>query len=171
MALPVIFIDMDGVLSDLNSGIKEMSGIDDLPDRDALFKTYLPAYTAGKGFENEKPLFNSYDLVDFLLDLQDTGKVELAILTSCGDFYHPQSEVVDQKKKFLESNFEKLTQIPFCVTTSGADKAILAHDKAFLIDDHHKNVAKFIAAGGRGIVYHHFELLELKRQIREFVEV
>lgn len=151
---PTIFIDMDGVLADLHTGIVALSGDASITDnRNSFFKTWLPQYVELNGFENQAPMPNAAKLVNFLTMLQKADKAKLAILTSHGEFYEPFSEVIRQKKAWLEKNFPQLNKIPFCATASGASKSILANPNALLIDDHYKNINKFIDAGGHGIVY------------------
>jgi 5'(3')-deoxyribonucleotidase len=159
--IPTIFIDMDGVLADLHAGIVEFSGDPTIIDqRSKLFKTWLPAYVNANGFEDQAAMPNAAKLVDFLTKLHKHGKVKLAILTSHGEFYEPFSEVIRQKKVWIEKNFPQLNKIPFCATSSGADKSILASPNTLLIDDHSKNIIHFTNAGGCGIVYedHHIEI-------------
>jgi 5'(3')-deoxyribonucleotidase len=152
--IPTIFIDMDGVLADLHTGIVALSGDASITDnRSALFKTWLPKYVELNGFENQAAMPNAGKLVTFLTMLQKADKAKLAILTSHGEFYEPFSEVIRQKKAWLEKNFPQLNKIPFCATASGASKSILANPNALLIDDHYKNINHFTDAGGHGIVY------------------
>jgi 5'(3')-deoxyribonucleotidase len=169
--IPTIFIDMDGVLADLNTGITKLSGNSSITDnRGELFKYWLPKYVQEEGFYTQAPMPNAVYLVDFLTKLHMQGRVNLAILTSHGEFYEPFSEVIRQKKAWLEKNFWKLNKIPFCATSSGADKSILAGPNRLLIDDHSKNIMHFINAGGQGIVYedHHIEIHYI--EILEFLE-
>jgi len=152
--IPTIFIDMDGVLADLHTGIVEFSGDPTITNqRSKLFKTWLPAYVNANGFQDQAAMKNADLLVHFLLRLKEKKEVKLAILTSHGDFYTPFSEVIRQKKSWLEKNFPQLNRIPFCATSSGAEKSILANPNSLLIDDHSKNIDRFIEAGGNGIVY------------------
>jgi 5'(3')-deoxyribonucleotidase len=152
--IPTIFIDMDGVLADLHTGIVALSGDASITDnRSALFKTWLPKYVELNGFQLQAPMPNAGKLVTFLTMLQKADKAKLAILTSHGEFYEPFSEVIRQKKAWLEKNFPQLNKIPFCATASGASKSILANPNALLIDDHYKNINHFTDAGGHGIVY------------------
>jgi 5'(3')-deoxyribonucleotidase len=152
--IPTIFIDMDGVLADLHTGIAALSGDADITDkRSELFKRWLPEYVKAYGFENQAPMPNAGRLVTFLTMLQKADKAKLAILTSHGEFYEPFSEVIRQKKAWLEKNFPQLNKIPFCATASGATKSTFANPNSLLIDDHYKNINHFTDAGGHGIVY------------------
>lgn len=153
---PLVLVDMDGVLADLNGGIMNMFGVSEPEgNRDRLFKEYLPAYTEANMFFKQPVLERAQLLIKNLLTLHNAGLINLAICTSTGKFYHPVSEVRNQKGKFIEYHFPDLVNVPFTTTTSGRDKAILAHPRAFLVDDHAPNVEKFIEAGGHGIIYNH----------------
>ena len=156
---PIIYLDMDGVLSDIEHGIYTMFGYKvDIHDetngnRSKIFKEFLPSYVAARGFEHEKVCDNAHKLVDYLYEHYINDYISLAILTSSGKFFEPTSEVVHQKKQFIEKNFPKIADIPFCVTTAGREKARLAHPNALLIDDHAKNCNLFRDAGGEAWHY------------------
>lgn len=154
MNKPIVYLDMDGVLADLDGGMLDMFGHNtrDL-DPATLFSRYLPDYVENQGFANENVLINAKMLVLALHNYKKLGLINLAICTSTGMFYRPISEVRDQKGKFIEKHFKELIDVPFCTTTSGREKCFLAHPKAFLIDDHYKNVDKFIEAGGGSFTY------------------
>jgi len=78
--IPTIFIDMDGVLADLNTGIVALSGDADITDkRSELFKTWLPEYVKANGFENQAPMPNAGKLVTFLTMLQKANPNTLLI--------------------------------------------------------------------------------------------
>lgn len=154
MIIPTIFLDMDGVLADLHAGIVEFSGDPSITNqRSKLFKDWLPKYVEVNGFEKQAAMPNATKLVDFVVKLHKQGKVKLAILTSHGEFYEPFSEVIRQKKAWIEFHYPELVKFPFCATSSGADKSILASPHTLLIDDHAKNIIHFTNAGGHGIVY------------------
>lgn len=168
--LPIIYLDMDGVLADIDTGLRKHFNLDhSIADRSSLFKSYLPEYTKAGGFEMQPKLENADKLVNYVLSLRDVGRANVAILTSAGQFYKPTSEVVAQKRRFLEREFPALCDVPFCVTTSGVDKAFLAHEGAFLVDDWHKNVTHFCNAGGAGFVYSSDKCAAAILAIRDFL--
>lgn len=151
---PIIHLDMDGVLADLDAGVRDLLGVEvESTSRSAFFKSILPEYTAKGGFEHQGKHEGADELVDICMRLHRDHGHSLAILTSGGQFYLPQSEVVFQKKKWIEREFPQLAKVPFTVTSSGADKAQFAHPRAYLIDDHAPNIEKFCAASGWGITY------------------
>jgi 5'(3')-deoxyribonucleotidase len=151
----IIYLDMDGVLADLDKHVHEL--VDVAPGtygvRDTFFKKYLPEYASKNGFETAPPLPNARKLVDTILEYKRlVYHTDIAILTSHGKFYDT-TEVVRQKKAWIAKNFPELADVPFCATSSGKDKAMLAHAGAYLIDDHYKNIEHFASAGGEGYVY------------------
>ena len=163
---PIIHLDMDGVLADLDRGIVEMLNVEiESVERSAFFKSLLPEYTARRGFASQPKMPQAEELVDMCLRLHRDHKFSVAILTSAGQFYDPQSVVVYQKKVWLEREFPELAHVPFTATSSGADKAMYAHSKSFLVDDHSANIQKFVAAGGWGVTYTPEVLDTLERTI------
>lgn len=168
-----IFIDMDGVLADLDAAFEAWAGYkpDRHRDRSAFFTKFLPAYTENDGFYTQDPMPMASELVRLLISVQHRNKVNLAILTSAGNFTKPNTEVFHQKKRWIEKNTPEFAHIPMCVTSSGKDKAWLAHPHAFLIDDHHKNITEFISKGGNGFVYKEEEFDNLVNALEIFVNI
>lgn len=170
---PIVYLDLDGVLADLYGAIKQATGLENIKDdRSKFFKSLLPEHVERHGFATQGVLPKAYPLVDMLIDLQDPYHFNLGILTSCGKFFDPISEVTRQKKEWIEINFPELKHVPFCTTTSGKDKAQLAHSGAFLIDDHAPNVHAFMLAGGFGNVYSDVDtdLDELEIKIKNWLD-
>ena len=164
----LIYLDMDGVLFDLHSALQEHTGIQfPMADRNKLFKSYLPDFVDHNGFATIPPLENAHELVAGIQAMTS----HVAILTSGGSFHKSRGEVARQKKESIDNNFPSLEPVAFCITSSGAMKARLAHKKALLIDDHAPNIEKFIAAGGHGIVYHPDEYKSVLAQVRSFINV
>lgn len=158
---PLILLDMDGVLADLEGGMNETFNINILEvERRELFGVYLPDYVRLDGFAKQEPLKNAKILVDYLTKLRNMKDIDLSIMTSAGVFFNPISEVTTQKKVFLEKNFPELGLIPFCATTSGQDKSIFASPRSILIDDHLKNIRHFEQAGGVGLHYVDSQIVE-----------
>lgn len=162
----LIYLDMDGVLFDLHAALQAHTGIDfPMEDRNKLFKSYLPDFVEDDGFAHIPPLTNSDKLVQGILAMD----CNVAILTSGGSFYPERGVVAEQKKRCLDHYFPELEQVPFCITSSGATKAQLAHSNAFLIDDHTPNINKFVEAGGYGFIYDDREYKSALAQVRSFL--
>lgn len=171
MRAPMVHLDLDGVLFDLEGGLKAFTGLaDPTADRGKLFSKHLPNYTAANGFALQPAMKNAHLLVDRLVEMMDDGHILLGILTSAGDFFKPISEVVLQKKRSIEINFPRLIKVPFATTCSGADKSYYAHPNSMLIDDHGPNVSRFINAGGYGVVYHPEEVETVLAQVENFYQ-
>ena len=159
---------MDGVLSDLKSGMIDFTGDYNIEaNRGKLFDEYLPQYVDADGFYTQGIMRNADILVDNLLKMDKNGSIRLAILTSIGNFYTPGSKIIDQKKRWIEKNFPALARVPFCTTSGGRDKSRLAHPNAALIDDHLPNINAFAREGG--MAYHYDSPFKCEGAI-EFVE-
>lgn len=172
--MKIIYIDMDGVVADLDSAFEEWSGYhpDKHNDRSAFFDEFLPDYVAHDGFYTQPLMPRANDLIDHLFSLKKKNKhVNLAMLTSAGHFVKPNTPVFDQKKRWIEQKAPKLAYIPFCVTSSGKDKSFMAHKNAFLIDDHEKNIEEFINKGGNGFVYKEEEFDNLVNALDIFINI
>lgn len=161
----VVYLDLDGVLFDLHAALVAHTGIDfPMGDRNKLFKSYLPDFVDHNGFATIPVLENAHELVVGLVGMD----CHLAILTSGGSFHKSRGEVARQKKECVDNNFPALESVPFCITSSGASKSVLANKKSFLIDDHAPNIEKFVNAGGRGVVYRPAEYRAVLAQVRSF---
>jgi hypothetical protein len=137
----MIFLDMDGVLVDLELGMEQVLGVKCSGDRSVMFKEQLPRFVELDGFATAPVMPGARVLVD-----------DVGILTSIGQFADGW-EVIEQKKAWIAEFFPELANVPFCATTSGTDKAKLAWPGSMLIDDHQPNVDAFRAAGGTAIKY------------------
>ena len=168
-----IFIDMDGVLADLDSAFEAWAGYkpNRHKDRDAFFTKFLPAYTELDGFYTQGMMPIAPALVKLLVSIKKKHGINLTILTSAGNFVTPNTDVFYQKKRWIEKNTPEFTHIPLCVTASGKDKAWLAHPHAFLIDDHHKNITEFVSKGGNGFVYKEEEFDNLVNALEIFINL
>lgn len=166
--MKLVYLDLDGVLFDLHAALVEFTGTPfPMDSRDTLFKSYLPDFVDDDGFARIPPLNNAYELVEGILAME----CHVAILTSGGSFYPERGVVAEQKKRCLDHYYPMLKQVPFCITSSGAAKAELAHSNAFLIDDHTPNINKFVEAGGYGFIYDDHEYKSALAQVRSFLDV
>lgn len=170
--MKLVMIDMDGVLANLDKEFEEWSGWhpENHPDRKTFFDKFLPEYTEHEGFYKQGLMPKAKELVEFLIGLTVDYDVNLCILTSAGHFCDPNTQVIVQKKNWLEDKLPDLRHIPFCVTSSGKTKSYLAHSNAFLIDDHKNNVKKFRQNDGQGFIYNPDKFDELKDVLLEFVQ-
>ena len=163
--MKLVYLDLDGVLFDLHAALVRFTGIPmPMEDRNALFKTYLPFFVDAGGFATIPVLEKAYELVHGVL----SAPCHVAILTSGGSFHDSRGEIARQKKVCLDAAFPDLSQVPFCFTSSGASKSIMANKKSFLIDDHSPNIEKFVGAGGRGIIYRPSEVGSVLNEVWSF---
>jgi 5'(3')-deoxyribonucleotidase len=155
MNKPIIYFDMDGVLADIDTGMMAFTGhhIDEFT-RSEFFDEHLPAYVRHQGFLTQPAMEGAKELVEEVFDFSKSKGYNVGILTSIGHFFEPGSEVAHQKKRWLELHFPIFDRCPFTVTTGGLEKAAFAHSRAFLIDDHPKNIKNFMKKGGYGIEYY-----------------
>lgn len=162
-----VAIDMDGVLADLVSALNRYTGHPDIDNDKPAFFRALPEFSMNAGFQSLPKMSNADNLVKMLKTQEDQGRISLSILTSAGQFYNPTSEVIIQKKRWLDKNFPVLKDVPFTATTCGADKAKFAHPFMMLIDDYDKNIKAFNKAGGIGYLYKNLDsdITEIKFQI------
>lgn len=166
-----IAIDMDGVLADLETAFSEYThehhpGEEEkFSTTSAFFDEFLPSYVENNGFYTQGVLGGARELVDFLMGLD----VNLSILTSAGKFHYPISDVVYQKKRWIEKNFPELGLVPFTATTSGLSKSVFANRNTILIDDHENNIMEFNRRGGFGILYRPEKLSSVKKSISKIV--
>lgn len=148
----MIFLDMDGVLVDLELGMEQLLGVKCSEDRSVMFKQQLPRFVELDGFATAPVMPGARVLVEYVLRYAERVGRPVGICTSIGKFAEG-SEVIEQKKAWIAEFFPELANVPFCATTSGADKAKLAWPGSMLIDDHQPNVDAFRAAGGDAIKY------------------
>lgn len=167
----IIYLDMDGVVADLDSAFELWAGYhpEKHPDRTAFFDDFLPEYTNQDGFYKQPPMPLANELVSLLKNLAIQDNIKLSFLTSIGHFVHPNGPVLEQKKRWIHKNFPELNLIPMCATSSGKDKSIFANKNTFLIDDHPSNIEHFIKNGGNGFIYREEEFEVLKEELFNFV--
>ena len=151
---PIVYLDMDGVLSNLDAGLVKFAGTQYvLEDRKQFYIDHLSEYVAANGFYTQPQMPAAKYLVTSLLHYAKEMEFTLAILTSTGQYYSPASTIADQKHKWLETEFPELADAPFITVAGGKLKAKMAHENAYLIDDHEANCQAFRDAGGKAWVY------------------
>jgi hypothetical protein len=139
-----IYIDIDGVLADLNSFIRSHKL--DINNKEKFFK-YMIEY---KAFRLLKPLPHDY-LIDYLKDVKNViPNLKVSILGSIGR--EDNTPLIDDKLYWLENNINfKFDEIIFVPRKEV--KQIYADKKSVLIDDTESNVVGFILSKGKAILY------------------
>jgi len=173
--IDVIYLDMDGVLVDLNAGVSDLLDID-----------VAKAATHDKSFGLAWARRHSIDDVDYADDL-----VWRLIRASGSDFWEHLDWAAHGKLLFMAAARRKKTTILSSPADGGSaagkmawlrkhkrtikalygntnddyrkpphrrfalspSKEIYAHPRALLIDDHHKNINAFQKAGGHAVTW------------------
>lgn len=139
-----IFMDLDGVLADLDKLVKERTGM-----------TFEQLRATGSGFtkfvaderELGNTIFDNLDKHDDADELWDyVVKYEPDILTATG---YPTEKATAEKIQWVMNNLSGYDRI--LVTTSGRDKKKYAAPNHILIDDRMKSIGPWREAGGIGI--------------------
>jgi hypothetical protein len=141
----LIYLDMDGVLTNFNKKYFELFGVNpdsiSRPDFDSRWRHFI----TGGHFMDLEVLEGATDLLDFV---RGTG-LPYEILSSTGgpDYY---DLIRDHKTAWLEKHG---IRCPKNIVPGKKYKRDFAAPDRLLIDDHEGIIDKFIAAGGHGI--HH----------------
>jgi len=141
-----IYVDLDGVMADLDKHVKERSGM-----------TFDQLRASGSGFTKfvaaEREAGNSvFDSLDKMPDADQLWnyivKYTPDILTATG---YPIEKATAEKIRWVMNNLSGYDQI--LTTTSGADKHKYAAPNHILIDDRDKAILPWREAGGIGILH------------------
>lgn len=141
-----IFIDLDGVVADLDKLVKERTGM-----------TFEQLHATGIGFtkfvaaehEAGRTIFDNLDKMpgaDYLWAY--LVKYNPDILTATG---YPTEKATAEKIRWVMDNLSGYNQI--LTTTSGAEKKKYAAPNHILIDDRMKAIGPWREAGGIGILH------------------
>ncbi len=143
-----IFVDLDGVMADLDKHVKAISG---------MTFAELRAAHGGDGFtqfvDSEREQGHSiFDQLDPMPDAHVLWnyivKYNPDILTATG---YPQATAAAEKIRWVHDNLDGFNEI--YTTTSGADKHEYAAPNHILIDDRDKSINPWREAGGIGILH------------------
>lgn len=145
-----LFLDLDGVLADFDSGFVETFKVD---HRNGMEKKEMWKCIFGHDefFYNLKPMAGFSRLLAAAQYLYTTGKVQrVCVLTACPktQFEH----VADQKKRWIRSHIsEDIMVIP---TYQSETKPVYIQNAGdILVDDWSKNCEAWEAAGGAAVKY------------------
>ena len=141
-----IYVDLDGVMADLDKHVKERTGM-----------SFEQLRATGSGFtefcaaEREKgntvfDKLDKHDDADVLWNY--VVKYNPDILTATG---YPTEKATAEKIRWVMNNLSGYDQI--LTTTSGADKHVYAAPNHILIDDRMKAIGPWREAGGIGILH------------------
>lgn len=143
----LIFVDMDGVVSDFDGHVLELYGkpMEQMTPEEQ--KQFWDEDCVSKRFFANAPLI--IEGLHLVRTLQ-SARYDLSFLTSTGGGAQ-HIEIAKQKLDFLQRHH--LGHIPVAFATGTKSKASFAHSGAILIDDRQKVVDAFEQAGGTGILF------------------
>lgn len=144
-----VYLDLDGVMVNLEKKIKEVFGSTDISD-----KTYLWSKLGEIDhlFLNLEPMPGYRVLFDYLKELENNGTIHLEILTalpySTNKLVTAKQDKIDWVRKYLDSNIKVNTVV------GGVNKSkFVKHSSDILIDDTKRNIDGWNAAGGVGLLF------------------
>ena len=162
MKFKKIFIDLDGVLANFNDGFIEIANThpDGFEDEFVETKFWETVYGNPSFFFDLKP----YGYVSKLVQACKDKSIETVCILSAPSRVNTPLCMIQKRKwvdKHLGDNF------PAIFTK---DKYKYAAPDCLLIDDHKKNIDKWVKAGGIGFLFHPDEPIEkmlifLKREV------
>jgi len=141
-----IFVDLDGVVADLDKHVKSITG-----------KTFTELRAQGSGFTEfvEAERAQGHSVFDQLDPMPDAHvlwnyieKYNPDILTATG---YPEETAAAEKIRWVYDNLDGFDNI--YTTTSGAQKHRYAAPNHILIDDRNKSINPWREAGGIGILH------------------
>jgi 5'(3')-deoxyribonucleotidase len=142
-----IFVDMDGVLADFNTGVETLTGRE-FPNNDQGHNDYdlrKEELTNKRLFRNLPPMPDMYDLVAYI---RHTG-LPWEILTAAGVIN--RELVVFDKNEWIREHVSP--SVVVTCTMTGSQKGMFAIKGSVLIDDRQKNLDAWIEHGGIGILH------------------
>ena len=142
-----IFVDMDGVLADFNTGVETLTGTP-FPNTDQGHNDYderKEELTNKRLFRNLPPMPDMYDLVGYV---RHTG-LPWEILTAAGVV---NRELVVWDKNEWIREYVSPSVVVTC-TMTGSQKGMFALEGSVLIDDRKKNIQAWEDNGGIGILH------------------
>lgn len=168
MMRPKIYLDMDGVLADLD--VFMFRKYNATHDNQGHFMEKLANFVDDYGFDQLDVMPQSHVIVEFYLKWRD--RCDFEILTSRGNFHPEAALIVAQKQRWLAAKFpETLALLPFNASAGGRDKARWAHPDAVLLDDTSRNVIAFLESGGYAVKYIDPAVRTALNRIADWVEM
>lgn len=151
--VPIVYLDMDGVIADFFGGVEQMFGVDHWKQLTSaktggdLKKEVIDRIT-GSDFFSTLPKFPTADSLIALIKGSTGGKFSILTSPLIGD--HENSAV--QKKKWIASNIEQPDEV---IVSGRKEKWARQKDGTpnILIDDRPVNIERWESKGGFGILY------------------
>ena len=142
-----IFLDMDGVLADFQTGASKLAGVNITPDSAGhkLYDARKEELTNKRLFRHLPPMDDMWDLLGYVRHT----KLPWEILTAAG--LVNRELVVYDKNEWIREHVSP-TVVVTC-TMTGSQKGMFAYEGSVLIDDRPKNIEAWEANGGTGIIH------------------
>lgn len=141
-----IFVDLDGVMANLDKYVKDRTGMSFLQLRatgDGFTEFVSSEREQGKTvFDQLEPMPDAHVLWDFVKPHSP------AILTATG---YPKEKAAAEKIRWVHDNLDGFANI--LTVVSGTDKQQFAAPNHILIDDREKSILPWRNAGGIGILH------------------
>lgn len=155
--MKMLYVDMDGVITDFEERYFELFNEDPKATRDkkngnkGQYSENWHHFVRYNHFATLDWHKGGKQLVEQLEDWELTKrfKVEIKILTSSGGTDR-HNEVAKQKLKWVE---DKFISWPVVVVPGRRYKQLFANDKSFIIDDTEDVIIKFKQNGGHGVLH------------------
>jgi len=151
--IPVVYLDMDGVIADFFGGVERMFGVKHWKELTSVktggeLKQEVINRITGSDFFANLPKFNTTDSLIQLIKSTTGGKFSILTSPLIGD--HENSAT--QKKIWISKNIER----PDEVIVSGRKEKWAKQKNGtpnILIDDRPVNIERWQSRGGYGILY------------------
>ena len=147
-----IYLDLDGVMSDLRKKWSELVGQPFSQERytsDRQFRN-LVWKTTNRALKQGIEVWYDLDLMPDAMTLwQHLRPYDVEVLTATGRSH--MDKIKDMKHRWVADNISPLVKVN--TTRDGVDKAEYADENSILIDDQQKNIDAWEREGGIGILH------------------
>lgn len=141
-----VYVDMDGVLTDFNKKIKEITGSNPSELKASKLWTQVHIYN-----QDVEPFFESLDLMSDALQLWNfviSNFANVEILTATGT---TPRDAAQQKVRWADKNLPN--KVVVNTVRKSSEKAAFATPKSVLIDDRPHSIDPWLEAQGIGILH------------------
>ena len=150
---PIVYVDMDGVLADFFGGVEKLYGVDHwkqlVSDKTKDLKMEVINKIQGTDFFATLPKFPTADQLLAIVKEYTGGTFSILSSPLRGD--HQNS--ANHKKTWISQNIEAPAEIIITGRKESYAKDKRTGTSNILIDDRPKNLDRFKASGGYGILY------------------